>query len=180
MIDQIGFSSETAWLNEVRTTVPHPSPGNSSEESSVSLDEDCPKNFWRSRRFSGLPARSTALTTTASTFPFPSSTCAVSRALETECSSAEMVKAGPLKSQSDAILEAMMLPMKLVNWLTGTDSWRLSRINLESSSFLESSREIPCLSRLFSICCSRLILPRKRCSSSSVSMATKTATFPPS
>ena len=118
--------------------------------------------------------------TTASTLFSSNNICAISSALKTEFSSAEIVIAGPEKSQSDDILAAMMLPIKLVKRLIGTSSSKLSLARAINFSCSSSIRIIPASFKLSSIWVDRLTRPLNRCISSSVSMATSTATFCPS
>ena len=136
--------------------------------------------LWRNITCSGLPARSTAVITTASTVCASSSICAISRDLETEFSSEETVKAGPEKSHKEEIRDAIMLPIKLVKRLIGTSSERLSLQASINWCCSASLKLIPASFRLSSIWVERLTLPLKRWISSSVSIATSTATFCPS
>ena len=147
----------------LRTTVPAPSPIiqplTSRSKLRVAFAELRGEFLWFSKTFSGLPARSTALITTASTLSSVSNICAISSALKTEFSPEEIVIAGPEKSQSEEILVAMMFPIKLVKRLIGTSSKRLS-LDKAINCFCSSSlREIPDFFRLSSICVARLTRP---------------------
>ena len=163
--------SSSAWAcsNGFSTTAPAPSPG----------VQPCDIPRPRNMTDSALPARSTAATTAASTTPDSSSICATSSALSAEFSSAEIVNAGPEKSQSALMREAMMLPMKLVNWLTGTASNKVSCASFVNSTCCSALSVTPETVNPSSICLARFTRPRKRCSSSSDSIATSTATFWP-
>ena len=147
----------------LRTTVPAPSPIiqplTSRSKLRVAFAELRGDVLFLSKTCSGLPARSTAVITTASTLFSTNNICAISSALKTEFSSDEIVIAGPEKSQSEEILAAMMFPIKLVKRLIGTSSSRLSldkAINCLRSSSLSV---IPVFSRLSSICAARFTRP---------------------
>ena len=99
--------------------------------------------------------------------------------LYTEFSSLETVKAGPLKSHNAEILEAMILPIKLVYWFSCAGWLILCLLIAINSANCCLVNSIPCADKLCLIWLCRLTRPRYWCRSSSNPIATKTATLLP-